>query len=74
MGSGLFYMGCKCRSATQNYVAIMLTRAGQHLSRLQHKVIIVAELILTKIKRIVFVLWTRFSPSGCKPVSITFVL
>lgn len=52
----------------------MLTRVVQHLSRLQHKVIIVAELILTKIKRIVFVLWTCFSPSGCKPVSITFVL
>lgn len=52
----------------------MLTRVVQHLSRLQHKVIIVAELILTKIKRIVFVLWTCFSPSGCKPVSITSVL
>lgn len=51
----------------------MLTRVVQHLSRLQHKVIIVAELILTKIKT-VFVLWTCFSPSGCKPVSITFVL
>lgn len=48
VGSGLFYMGCKRRSATQNYVAIMLTRVVQHPSRLQHKVIIVAELILTK--------------------------
>lgn len=66
-----FTPGCKHRSATQNDVAIMLICVVQNIPRLQHKLALVAQLILTKPKES-FVL-TYFSPSGCKPDS-TFVL
>lgn len=67
-----FTPGCKHRSATQNYVAIVLMCVVQNIPRLQHKLTHVAQLILTKPKES-FVL-TYCSPWGCKSDSITFVL